>query len=351
MGIKDLGGFIKKNSPGSLIQMPLNLFYRRRIGIDSANWAFKYLKTTGKSWQPEDPFDEIDYDDLYRVLFDEMTKFNINLMEHHITPVWIWDGKAHEYKTKEKEKRRTERQGRIEEKERLKKRLMDLPPFERDEDEVKKYKKLVESTSYVPKEIYDKLHKDMISLGIPSLIAPYEGETYAANLAIQRKLAAVWTADTDILAIGCPIKLSGYVYEGSKRLDAFNATYLFDLLEDLEMDIHTFRDFCILCGCDFNDRMKGIGPGKGYKLFKKHGSIEEISKLMDTSCLNIEQCREMLYLEHIITPDDELNVHYQEDYSKYQSQSDLILSLMQAIRLLKEPEDIKRNYKIHVDHV
>jgi 5'-3' exonuclease len=340
---------------------------------------------------------------MYRVLFEEMIKFIINLTGFHITPVWIWDGAAHPYKDKEKAKRRAERQVMIEERDMLKERLSSLPPFERDEDEVKRYQKLVGNTTYPPREVTMKLHRDMIKMGIPSIVAPYEGENYAASLAIQRKVALAWTADTDVLAIGCPIKSNGYTYENGKRLDAFDSVYLFGVLEDLEMSLDEFRDFCIMCGCDFNnrlcesykikkrkdnlslfedellsmmnedtflnltdikekitvptkelkdtlkkmekagliERLPGLGPAGCYKAIKKYNSIEGIGKERDIKCLNIKECREMLWVERISLPPDEvLNVAKGKDLTVYESQCDLVLSLESSLSDLRTPKDI-----------
>lgn len=339
MGIKGLTPFLKKHSPESFVSIDLDIFYRRRIAIDSANWCFKYLKTS-RAWCPENPLDPIDFDDMYRNLFDEMVKFMINLLNHHITPVWIWDGEAHPYKGKEKEKRREERQGKIQEREALKQRLLSLPPFERDEDEVKRYQKLLEATTYVPKEVSEKLHRDMKKMGIPSLIAPYEGETFGSILAMQRKVAGVWTADTDVLAIGCPLKLNGYTYEMGQRKDAFECVFLMQILEDLEMSLEQFRDLCIMCGCDFNDRIKGMGPANSFKLLKRHGSVDKIGEIMDITTLNVDECREMLWMERVYVPDSELEVVPQDSYDIYENQSKHILNFEDSIRNLRSPKDI-----------
>jgi len=37
-----------------------------------------------------------------------------------------------------------------------------------------------------------------------------------------------------------------------------------------------FIDFCILCGCDYCDTLKGVGPSTAIKLLIQHGNIEQI---------------------------------------------------------------------------
>ena len=47
------------------------------------------------------------------------------------------------------------------------------------------------------------------------------------------------------------------------------------------MDRDQFVDLCILLGCDYVDKIKGIGPKKAIELVKKHKSIEAILENID----------------------------------------------------------------------
>jgi flap endonuclease-1 len=42
-----------------------------------------------------------------------------------------------------------------------------------------------------------------------------------------------------------------------------------------------FIDVCILCGCDYCDTIKGIGPKTALKLVKEHGTIEAVLASLD----------------------------------------------------------------------
>ncbi len=48
-----------------------------------------------------------------------------------------------------------------------------------------------------------------------------------------------------------------------------------------------FIDLCILCGCDYCDSIKGIGPKTALKLLRKYNSIENIPNVMQVSNLNV----------------------------------------------------------------
>jgi hypothetical protein len=44
-----------------------------------------------------------------------------------------------------------------------------------------------------------------------------------------------------------------------------------------------FVDLCILCGCDYTDTIRGIGPKNALKLIKTHGTIEKVLESLDTT--------------------------------------------------------------------
>merc|ERR1719324_1353322 len=52
-------------------------------------------------------------------------------------------------------------------------------------------------------------------------------------------------------------------------------------LQQLGVTMEQFIDFCILCGCDYCDTLKGIGPSTAIKLILQHGSIEKILEEID----------------------------------------------------------------------
>ncbi len=48
------------------------------------------------------------------------------------------------------------------------------------------------------------------------------------------------------------------------------------VLDKLEMDMDQFIDFCILCGTDYVEGVKGVGTKRGLKLIKEYKCIENI---------------------------------------------------------------------------
>eukprot|EP01052_Picozoa_sp_SAG31_P020990 SAG31_NODE_1601_length_7786_cov_33.553272_8_plen_83_part_00 len=44
-----------------------------------------------------------------------------------------------------------------------------------------------------------------------------------------------------------------------------------------------FIDVCVLCGCDYADSIRGIGPKKAFEMIKKYGTIEKLVDTLDKS--------------------------------------------------------------------
>ena len=54
------------------------------------------------------------------------------------------------------------------------------------------------------------------------------------------------------------------------------------VLAELDLTADQFVDLCILCGCDYTDKIAGIGPVRALALIKKHGSLEAVLESLDS---------------------------------------------------------------------
>jgi flap endonuclease-1 len=64
-----------------------------------------------------------------------------------------------------------------------------------------------------------------------------------------------------------------------KRFDVVD--FLFKVLEGFDMSMDQFVDLCILLGCDYCDKIRGVGPKSAFKMVQDHKTIEEILKRLD----------------------------------------------------------------------
>jgi len=189
----------------------------------------------------------------------------IKLLEYGIKPVFVFDGKAPELKSGELEKRR----------EKLKEAKEGLEKAEENGDDEAK-NMYFKRTVRVSKEQTDDAKKLLKLMGIPVIEAPSEAEAQCAELAKTGKVFATGTEDMDALTFGTSVLLRQLTNpEGKVR--EYN---LEKILEGMEITMDQFIDICILCGCDFTDSIKGIGPKKALQYIKKYNDIEGVIKNM-----------------------------------------------------------------------
>ena len=122
--------------------------------------------------------------------------------------------------------------------------------------------------------------KELIdALGLPTIMAPSEGEAQASFMVKKGDFYALVSQDTDGLLFGSP-RIIRNLSVSRKRKKPGTQTYetinpvVIDLQENLRM-LNINRDqlivIAMLCGTDFNiGGIKGIGPKKALLLVKKH---------------------------------------------------------------------------------
>ena len=268
MGIKDINTFLKNSKINCFCKIPLTAFAESRVAIDGLNWLFKYLPSVYSRclYKLEDPLDDINQEDLFREMCKEIINFANKWMNYKVTLIWIWDGVSKDNKTTTKIERKKSRQALIETRDNLKAELLKMSPLERDTNLLEKYKKLVLNTAYISRKNVDSIKVFCKTIGMPTIIADDEAENLASSLAVQRKISAVWSSDTDTYPLGAPVVVN--TFENIEGILHIKGVFTLEILKSLNMSHDEFRDFCILLGTDFNDRLPGIGPAKSKVLIE-----------------------------------------------------------------------------------
>ena len=127
-----------------------------------------------------------------------------------------------------------------------------------------------------PEDI-DSIKKMMSLFGATYIQAPGEAESLAAYLFSIGEVKAVITEDTDILTYGVETYISGL----NSMTGECEVILLSEVLESLELNLEEFRDFCIMCGSDYGNNIKGVGTATALKHIQKYKSIEEYIKSAD----------------------------------------------------------------------
>ncbi|XP_033838406.2 probable flap endonuclease 1 homolog [Periophthalmus magnuspinnatus] len=167
----------------------------------------------------------------------------LTLLEHDIKPVFVFDGKPPVEKLSTLEKR-AEADGR-------------------------KFTNYLGFASTQTKNCIQLLEL----LGVPVVQANGDAEALCAQLVKAGAVDAVASEDMDTLPFGATILIRQL--NASKDSEVIEYS-LEKLLQKLELTQKEFVDLCILLGCDYCDKIAGLGPKRALDLIRKHRTIEEV---------------------------------------------------------------------------
>lgn len=117
-------------------------------------------------------------------------------------------------------------------------------------------------------------------MGVPVIEAPGEAEAQCAQLCKDNLVYAISTEDMDSLTFATPKLVRHLMAPTSQKVAVMEFDHA-KVLEGLNMTQEQFIDLCILCGCDYTDKIGGIGPVRALQLIQKHGTIEKVLEALD----------------------------------------------------------------------
>lgn len=290
MGIKNLMQLVK-DCKEALVNIDTALLEGKVVAVDSSIYIYKYLPGFLSDFYAIMD-DDIILDNEQRVqieknndkvicrgLADKIVQlFNYIKSKREIEFIFLLDGDKPDLKIENACNSRKASKDRMREK--MQKDIQ--------KGDVESVRKILTYTYKLP-SIFNEVFKEIIeSNGYKCITADGEAETYACTLLKQGKIHYILTTDTDCLAMGCDI---------ITRIDVDNCIIVryAKLLKETGLTPKQFLDFCILCGCDYNQKLPGIGVKRALNLIKTYGSIENIGKntKYNVSVLNAEQCRQL----------------------------------------------------------
>ncbi|XP_019733358.1 probable flap endonuclease 1 homolog isoform X2 [Hippocampus comes] len=110
-------------------------------------------------------------------------------------------------------------------------------------------------------------------LGVPVVQAPGDAEAFCAWLVRQGAAESVASEDMDTLPFGAHVLIRQL---NAKRDSDIVEYSLPKLLEKLQLTHKEFVDLCILLGCDYCDKIAGLGPKRALRLIQKYRTIENV---------------------------------------------------------------------------
>jgi flap endonuclease-1 len=284
MGIKQLFKFISENAPKAVTVQKMENYTGRTLAIDASTCIYQFLIAVRSG--ADNQFSNLTND--AGEVTSHITGFlsrTIRMLEAGIKPVYVFDGKPPDFKLAELELRR-ERKEKAEED-------VKAAAEAGDQDALLKATK---RTVRADKKMNEDAKKLLRLLGCPVVDAPSEAEATCAALAKSGKVYAAVTEDMDVLTFGTPRMVknlfstlnsgaSGSGKGGPKEAKPVVEVDLAVALEQLDISMDQFIDFCILCGCDYCGTIRGVGPAGAFKSIAELKSIEEVVMATDVSKL------------------------------------------------------------------
>jgi len=319
MGIKDLGTFVKKNDLDCYFEKPLSVFAGKIVGFDALNIVCTTIPSVVQTVieKKENFLEEISPEEISNLVEKRIMSLNKKFLERDVIPLWIWDGESKGNKGDTQAERRKQRAKNREKRAVLYTELKNMDPLEITPEKEKTYKNLVSTTTFIPKETMKRIKTITTDLGIPTITAEDEAENLASSLAVEGKISAVYSTDTDTYPLGAPRVIKKLIH---KENDVYVSGVLpYKIVEGLDLTFPEFRDMCIMFGTDFNDRIHRIGPKKSLEMIRRFKNLETIEQNTkhNLTFMNYKEVRKQLtpYTTYY-QPEDHLKLKkcYDQDF-------------------------------------
>lgn len=252
MGIKNMLKFLNTYYPNTIKKIDTMDFEKKKIAIDISIMLYQVIINIRNSGADM-------VNNQGEVTSHILGLFNktINLLKMNIIPVYVFDGKPPEFKSKVLEERREVKNKAYE------KLNEDLT----EEEKIKYFKRTVS----ISKKQIEQCIELLDTMGIPYIVAPYEADSQCAILAKNGLVDGVLTEDMDIMTFGAP-----KIY---RNLASYNKDNLeismSDVLNELNLTYEEFVELCILFGCDYCERFKDVKQDTIFRYYKGHRNIPD----------------------------------------------------------------------------
>lgn len=313
MGIKGLSKILKDRKLERRFLRPEVTINRIAVDVSILIHA-KYYTARKMAIGRVDPlFVDPTEEDVLNELYSLILRFSSDMLKDGILPIFVFDGEHCEEKKKTQKTREDSKQKMRNKYEDIRAKLLgireglltgDINMDNSVFSTIEAYKKAYCSNITPPRDMVSLCKEFLKSISLPVMKASGEAENLCTALCKEGYVDAVYSTDTDNLAMGCPRMFKMVSYEPYSRDDKFYSLVFIgydieEVLESFDMSLEEFKDFCILLSCDFNENIPRMGPVGCQKMAKSILStgdrggcwLEKIPK--DTSCLNYERCRDI----------------------------------------------------------
>lgn len=257
MGIHGLTKLIQSKSPDSIETVSLYKLQGKKVAIDTSIFLYRSLTNIR---QNGDYLKNKDGKVISHII--GIINKTIQYIELGITPIYIFDGKPPIEKKAVIDKRNKKAQ---------ESKLL-VENSTNKEDKLKHEKNTIRAKPYHFNDIRELLKL----MGISYIDADGEAEVYASELCRIGYVDYVVTDDLDVLPSGCPNMIRSCLDRSIKRSDVVSIINLSKVLDGLKVDMNSFIDMCILCGCDYCPTIPKVGIMRAYSHIQNYKTIDKL---------------------------------------------------------------------------
>lgn len=301
MGIKKINEILKEICPDAFQEADCDQFKGLKIAVD-ANLrinkigAIAHKNCIAKLKNPSDIVPRFQFLDAIK---RDLLFFIFGMTKYGILPIFIFDGPKRELKTETIKKRSAPK---IRNREKIAEAIAEyetMDPYDLIDGEIETtIRKMRASDFYITLDELMSLKEMLESIGFPCFRAKHDGEKLCASLSIEGLVSGVLTTDTDCYPLGVENTIIDFRPHENKMtivvLDEIIISFMemFECNEERAYEI--FLDYCIMCGCDFNQNVPRIAGKTALKKLKQNeGDIKQSFDGTIPECLNYEDCLEI----------------------------------------------------------
>lgn len=273
MGIKGFNPIIKKHCPQILQFIRYSSLRGKKIAIDVSILMNKNLYGASINIMRSNHMTETNEDHLMYKFLDICLTFVISLLIEGIFPVFVFDGERRPEKqdtTESRNKSRENTRNKAHELEGI------ISNGENTQDNIDKLIKL--KSRVKPEEAHTNSLRDLLrSIGFTCLTATYDAEKLCSMLCIEGKVDAVYSNDTDCIALGCPVMFTKHETKviNNEKVKCFDMVKIKDIRDGLGLNQEELLHLCMLLGNDFNDNIPSMGGVGCLNYIKNHRLIND----------------------------------------------------------------------------
>ncbi|MEW5307570.1 MAG: hypothetical protein WDW36_009958 [Sanguina aurantia] len=265
MGIHGLTKLLCDHAPGCQKENKFDNYFGRKIAVDASMHIYQFMVVVGRQG-----------DSLLTSETGEVTSHlqgmfyrTARMLEAGIKPAYVFDGKPPQLKADQLAERKEKRTGAEE--------SLKAAVEANDAEAIEKFSK---RTVKVTKQHNDDCKRLLRLMGVPVIESPSEAEAQCAEMCKSGLVDGMATEDMDALTFGAPLVIR-HMMASATAAQPINEFDRAKALAGLKITDDQFIDMCILCGCDYVNNIRGVGPVKALTLIQKHGDIEGVLEHLD----------------------------------------------------------------------